>query len=36
MDSVGRKDFKPDTDPETIEHDPALSEEYRQLLESED
>jgi hypothetical protein len=29
-------DFKLDTNPETIERDPALSEEYQGLLESED
>jgi hypothetical protein len=36
VDFVGRKDFKLDTDSETIERDPALSEEYRALLELED
>jgi hypothetical protein len=34
-DLVGRGDFKLDSDPEPIERDPALSEQYQELLDSE-
>ena len=34
LDFLGPRDFKLDIETDTIEHDPALSEEYRDFLES--